>query len=322
MRTLGIEPRFMADTVFARGADDLYFRARTTQMQFAALARRCMSGRLHAELACLPFWLRLRAASGADPSFIAKWLKNGWNTELLLRQNLSALDGDALRNSLQWAFPQAYYAAYTVSLAFFNAAGFTESAHGSVIAKQARLASTGCYPKTLCFAADGGRTRVFRGLDECALESPLHYDPKSPANVDTHLRRFLNATRDDDLRARRNDMRKNFKTKKGQPKKALTPADWEEISLRHGPTGLLSLLYRKRIKANYRDIDTFLSDDLDARQLYGDLICVTASLNVVHEAFIAKALGFDVLRQVAEPLVPKGHDFLTMRLANIRKLKL
>jgi hypothetical protein len=34
---------------------------------------------------------------------------HGWNTEMLLRQNSRTLDGDGLRNSLQWAFPQAYY---------------------------------------------------------------------------------------------------------------------------------------------------------------------------------------------------------------------
>jgi hypothetical protein len=57
----------------------------------------------------------------------------------------------------------------------------------------------------------------------------------------------------------------------------------------------MSFLYRKRIKANYRDIDSFLHEALDPVQLSRDLNRVVNSVNFVHECFVASALGPDFL---------------------------
>lgn len=308
------------ETGSSHEADDVYFRARTTQCQFAALARRCTVEDIVAAISVLPRYEMIRRGKNANNATISRWLKNGWNTEFLLRQNATLLDGDALRSSLQWAFPQSYYSAYTITCAFFNATGLPEATHASVLARHARLTIEGCYPYALSFAVDGAKPRAFHGLKGCELPSPFSLDPNNPTNVDEHIRRFLNATREADLLERRYVMRAGFKTARGANRKSLTKENWDAVSAKQGPTGLLSLLYRKRIKANYRDIDTFVSEHLNARALYSDLICVTAAVNAAHEALVCRAIGVPAIESAAEALIAKGNDFLEERLSNLRLL--
>jgi transcriptional antiterminator NusG len=64
----------------------------------------------------------------------------------MLRMTAELLSDQQGGYALQWAFPQAYYACYSVALAYFQAAGFTESKHTTVIppisdAEVARLTS-------------------------------------------------------------------------------------------------------------------------------------------------------------------------------------
>ncbi|MBX9856660.1 MAG: hypothetical protein K2Y26_14135 [Gemmatimonadaceae bacterium] len=292
-----------------------------TQVQFAALAHRCSKLDAPRDVVAATRFRDLRSGALLNRSAVSKWLRNGWNTEHLLRQNASLLEGDALRSSLQWAFAQAYYSAYTITCALFNAAGFPEQSHASVIQRQARLAIAGYYPKALAFALDGAKPPEFHGLLECALPSPLHFDFSNDAVADMHIRGFLKGTRSTDLKERRQSMQKSFRTKRGTPKKQLSANEWAEVSKRHGPTGLLSLLYRKRIKANYREIDTFISEHLDARALYEDLIQVVAAINSAHELMIAKVVGQQELADFAARLAVRGLEFLGMRSAGWRALE-
>lgn len=309
------------DIIVASLDEELFFRARTTQIQFAALAARCRSATLAAELRALPYYRSLTAGSALNEAAVSRWLRNGWNTEFLLRQNLDTLDGDGLRMSLQWAFPQAYYSAYTITCAYFAAAGFTESSHSAVIRKAGKQIFAGCYPPSLGFGADGVAPRRFTGLGECDLATPFDFDPLCHDNVDTHIRRFLNATREEELRQRRRQMRTSFRTVRGTPRQNLRAQDWERISSQQGPTSLLSLLYRKRIKANYKDIDTFVCEELDAARLYRDLIAIVSLLNATHECYVAKAIGTAAVVSLSAPSVQRGYTFITERMTLLAALE-
>lgn len=303
-------------TIASSQKDDVYFAARMTNIQFEALACRLeplrMAGQVREHLASRS----LRRGQQANVNEISKWLVNGWSTERLLRTNAIMLKGDALRHSLHWAFPQAYYAVFAVTQAYFRSVGYTESAHTSTIRKFGMEAKAGRYPAVLCCYADGRSPKGFAGLSPTKLPHSLHFDPDDAATVDGQIAQFLSATRNLDLDSRKGDFK--FKNKNGTRKKALRLADWEKVSQGLGSTSLLSLLYRKRIKANYRDIDTFLHHELDPEKLYRDLLQVVSAFNVTHEALIGAVIGVEWLRGVIDSVPSSVGERPRRRMAAVR----
>lgn len=273
--------------------DGTYFAARMTNIQFEALACRLIPTRVMPELRELIRARNIRKGQNTRSHEVAKWLVNGWSTERLLRTNSAFLTADALRHSLHWAFPQAYYAVFAITQAYFRAVGYTEVAHTSTIRKFGMEVRAARYPAALCCYADGSYSKGFAGLSYSKLPTSLHFDPLDSSTVDAQIAQFLGATRDLDLDAKKSDHR--FKTKAGAPRKSLGHGEWDQVSQSLGPTSLLSLLYRKRIKANYRDIDTFLHPELNPEALYKHLLTVVGALNATHEAMIGQAMGGDWL---------------------------
>lgn len=275
------------ELVVAASNDEIWFSARTTQLQFAALSARCDP------LVVLDSLResRARATRGraCDIAEVRRWLRNGWSTEHLMQLSRATLSGEGLKNSLHWAFPQAYYSSFALTLAFFKCVGYTEESHAGVKKKVGAMLLEDKYPKPLCFAGTGAKPRIFHGLALDKLPTPQHWDPEDSRVVDAHIRQFVNSTRTIELTDRKNATK--LKTKAGGRRKSFGPKEWERVSDAIGPTGLLSLLYRKRIKANYLDIDTFLAENLDAEQLFDDLVRIVASLNMTHEAWLLSALG-------------------------------
>jgi hypothetical protein len=302
----------------AVSSDEDFFKARMTQIQFRALGVRCSPSVVLAELETLKYRRAIKAARHSSPDEIVRWLRNGWNTEFLLRANHASLEGEALRHSLQWAFAQAYYSAYAVSLAFFKAVGFTETSHAAVIWKIGDLMSRDCYPASIGFIAKGGHPITFQNIAKGVLVSALYFDPSDRNCVDTHICHFLNGTRRGDLKSKKADLK--LRTKGGKVKKKFSDADWEVASAKLGVTSLLSLLYRKRIKANYRDIETFLSEYLEANVLYDNLISVVSAANLAHEAFIAKAIGSTEYAAACGCLPIDTHGFILERSSSIATL--
>jgi hypothetical protein len=264
--------------------------AMMTTRQFAALERRLDRDIVLAELTALCQQGALPVGRAYDEAKVAGWLRNGWNTEKLLRQTHSMFAGRERAYALQWAFPQAYYSTYAVALGFFGVRGHTESQHAAVIKCIGRMMQRGEYPKSLSFLAAGGRQAItFLNITKVPAKSTLTFNPDDPVSVDTQIAQFLSGTRNEDLARKRATM--TFKTARGKPKKSLSRADWSRVSEAVGLTNLVSLLYRKRIKANYGEIDTYLSVQLDADAVFRGLSRVVACLNLVHECFIIHALA-------------------------------
>lgn len=290
-----------------------------TQVQARAIACRLTYPRVLSELTRSPFRLGLKRGRAASDIEIRKWLLNSWNTEALLRIILSTFPAPQLRRALHWAFPKAYYSTYASCLAFFKAVGYTESSHMAVIRKFGMEVATGHYPLAVSFLCDGGKVKSYQNLHCTPLPTTLYFDPYDAGIIDERIRQFLGATRNIDLAEKRVSM--PFKTARGAKKCRLTPADWERVSSALGLTSLLSLLYRKRIKSNYRDIDTYFSDQLDPTQVYADLVHLTSTLNLVHETYISAALGFESYRRIAECANDPDHRFVLDRLAEIHGIE-
>src|SRR5262245_27856736 len=111
-------------------------------------------------------------------------------------------------------------------------------------------------------------------------------------------------------------MLKSFKTKSGARKKKLTEEDWRKVSESLGRTTVLSLLYRKRIKSNYGDIDTYLNPNIIAAPLFRSLLHVVSCLNFTHEVTIARAIGVPAYARLQAQLSPIP-DFLQSRTTDL-----
>jgi len=70
-----------------------------------------------------------RVAALYQEDEVRKWATNGWNTERILRLTADLLPSDQLENALQWAFPQAYYSVFALTLALYKTTGQTETSH-------------------------------------------------------------------------------------------------------------------------------------------------------------------------------------------------
>lgn len=292
------------------------FAAMMTNRQFAALRLRLDKRVLVNELSELPQIKNVRKANNYDGRETRKWLLNGWNTEYLLRSTPSLFESEQLVNAVQWAFPQAYYAAYALTLAYFKTVGQSEYAHTGVIRRFGELVMQGRYPNALQFVAFGVKPIQFLGADRIPGVSSLFLNSSDHRSIAHQIAQFLKTTRERDLIERKKGIK--FQSKSGRRKKSLSVNEWQKVSESLGPTSLLSLLYRKRIKSNYQDIDTFLSGRIDASVLFTDLIHVVSCLNLVHEALIAAAIGVRQFEQMMSPLNEPVRELLTPRLQRVR----
>jgi hypothetical protein len=295
--------------------DERDHAAITTNNQFAALAIKIKpNGVLH-ELRQLPHFLSLSPRHPADVGAIKDYLINGWNTERMLRMTATSLTADALPSGLQWGFPMAYYSAYSVALAYFRVAGYTEFSHTSVIRKFGSLVAQGKYPQSLSFFASGRKPFVFSGVRHDSAFSTLT-QPSDAETADKIIACFLSGTRKQDLEEKKKDLK--LVTKAGKRKRAFDSDDWSQVSERLGRTSLLSLLYRKRIKANYRGIDTFLSPQIDANSIFGSLQQIVDSINLIHEAVIAKMITMSEFERLQSSVFQSDFSFVQERFEKIR----
>jgi len=303
--------------ILSKDEQDLNFRAQMTQHQFEAIAYKLKVSAILNELSSISYFHKFKKSKKCDIKEVEKWIKNGWNTEFLIRSNASELKGDILRSSLPWAFPQSYYSSYTICLAFFNVAGFTESSHNSVISKIGKLMHEGKYPNTISFLANGGPKNIsFDNINNHRLPNSLYFNLQ-PEVVDAQICQFLKSTRKNDLDEKKNTI--DCRTTTGKRKKNFSPRDWEKVSDKLGFTSIFSLLYRKRIKSNYREIDTFLCSKLNPDVIYADIIKIISSLNIIHEAYILKGIGIDKYNLLQNNLLPEVKEMVSNRMLRICK---
>jgi uncharacterized protein (UPF0332 family) len=301
---------FTASTV--EESEDLFFAAQTTAAQFFALAQRLQRKKLTASIQpWLDQHLRFKKAKNCELAEVERWIRNAWNTERVLRAQLE-LDEEGKRFALQWAFPQAYYAVFCQVLAFFHTHGATERSHAAVLRKFGELVREGRFPKELSCHADGGMNEIRLSNVTISSGSPRNFQDLLTPPSEDELAGFLRATRKKQLNAKKPDHK--LKTTSGKAKTSFSKSDWDAVSRGLGPTTILSLLYRKRLKANYDSIDTFLDPSIDGDGIMHSLVAVVDSMALVFEAAQHRVIGKDDFS--AFTTRAKQYQFVHDRLAH------
>jgi hypothetical protein len=292
-------------------------RARVSWIQWCSLSSRLNPSDSLSQSVALSRFESIRRSPACDDNALRQYLVNGWTTESLLIQNRNSFSGEALKNSLVWAFPQAYYSVYAITLAYFQTCGLTVGkTHASLIRKVGDEIHAGNYPYQVSFLASGGIAgeRTFLNCKHNKLPNTLFFD-SSPDTVDTHIANSLNATRQSDLRDRLMDYK--LKTLTGRPKTRFSKREYRSASKNLGHTSFMSFLYRKRIKTNYRDIESIIAPELNADDIFSYIIQVVNCLHLIHEAYIAQALGFQAYKTLCDS-VPTVAAQPTIRLGRIK----
>lgn len=297
---------------------DLIFAAKMTDRQFRAIAQRIKDSKTLMELPEKKRVIHPKKSVKCNDEELKKWLINAWNTEHILSYNSTVLE-TANAAALQWTFPQAYYAAFASTIAFFQVAGFTESSHTAVKHKFAKLIQRDTYPSSISFVAHGTK----KNMEFCGLEahnkavSSIHFDNSNPKSWDRQIQQFLKSTREIDLDKKKDNLK--LRTKSGSIRKRYEEKHWKTVSNKIGPTGLLCLLYRKRIKSNYREIDTFTASSLNPIPIFNALTEIVKEVARINETYIAAAIGIDNFKKMSdEYLGNNSFDVLKQRIEDIK----
>ncbi|MBK7344713.1 MAG: hypothetical protein IPJ06_17450 [Saprospiraceae bacterium] len=146
------------------------------------------------------------------------------------------------------------------------------------------------YPSSISIYTSGSKKNIFyNNIVKPNLDTTIELDLNIPETVDNQICQFLKSTREVMSDNRAPSMK--FRAKSGQIRKNLTPQMWDKVSDSIGHTTIMDFLYRKRIKANYLDIETFNSAEFKGALVLNNLCKVVDRLNLSNETFIAKAIG-------------------------------
>ncbi len=300
----------------SRSEDD--WAAITTSNQFAALGEFARKFKGNTGI-----WqeyrdrLRTRDARRIDTDYVKAQLMNAWNTERLLNMTKDQFSDTGNGFVSQWAFPQAYYAVFNSTLASFACSGFSERTHAKVRKKVSDLANRSALPDGLNVYVDGGPNNLHvhdLSADLTDFQS-VRLNLDDPNNVNAHLIIFLKSTRKQHLREKKSNVK--IMTRDGKkPKVNYNDADWEIVSSSLGKTSWLCLFYRKRIKSNYHDIDTFLSSDFATDKVLNGLSEFVWVFNLANEINIVNHLGIEEIKSWA----PSGFSAVEERIAFLSDL--
>jgi hypothetical protein len=305
----------------AQENQELWFKAEMTHRQFASLSHKLASADIENEIINLDFFVnKLEKAKNLNLPEVEKWLKNSWNTENVLIQNKSIIENTGQSFAMQWAFPQAYYSTFGSLLAHFKALGYTQESHIAVMKNFSSLVEQNKFPESICFYCTGGKKNFeFVNIEKPNDVASMDFDTGNTKTINNHICQFLKATREIKLDDKAPDLK--FKNAKGQRRKKLSPSMWQQVSTSLGHTTIMDLLYRKRIKANYQDIDTFSSNHFKGLEVLTNLSTVVGRLNLVNETYIAKAVGLQNYEAMLNRHLRKvNNDTVAARFETIRTI--
>jgi hypothetical protein len=224
---------------------------------------------------------------------------NSWSTEhaFLFPKRLGS--HDYFKYSLQWGFPQAYYSVYLSMIAFRETQEKTSDNHEKAIKVFGTSVRDGHYPEAICFYASGlYESFSYHNLSNFAGSFK---DFNSVASINgigdahTQIANFLKSTRERNAWDKRERLEKandkEFFSKSGHFLKAFRKKHWDKIYGKIPVTSVMNMLYRLRIKANYRDIEAFLNADIAFEAFHENLAFIVDYLNFLHEAYFVKAVG-------------------------------
>ncbi len=257
---------------------------------------------------------------------IRKHLLNSWNTEYTLRMTARLGEGAYLLHALHWTFPQAYYSVQeslkTLLILHHTETRWPERIH----TESGKLVVKGVYPYPVSFYAVGHahQPRLYR-LPYGKYQPGLKLTD-SDKEAQRQIGQFLRTTHRQRALQVRTQVQNNPATalrsqKTGKILQRFDEQHWHQLSWRIGYTTIFHLLSRLRISANHREIARFVEGDIDMKLFHDSLIGVVEYLNFVHEAYVAKAVGWETYWQWYEALPAYlQQDFMQERIQAIGKI--
>lgn len=296
--------------------DGLLYKARITNSQVKAMGYFLRENDFYRHLGSDKVSKPFKLGATCNVAETKKWLSNAWNTERLLRFQLS-MPEEAKQFSVQWAFPQAYYACYCQVLALFSMTGHTETSHSAVLRKFGVLAKQRKFPDPIGSYADGPMNEIsLHGVRKTQYPSSSYLELGEPLSIENQIAQLLSSTRKKALKGKKEKMKGVFKTKQGKPKQKLISADWQKVSEKLGPTTILGYLYRKRIKANYQDIDTLLQDEINGDDILSGLVSIVNAFAALCERNIMQVIHSSDRKRLSKHNLAK-QEFMKDRMNRV-----
>ncbi len=283
-----------------REEDEIFFRCEMNHRQFKSLEYHLVNSDIENEILNNKYYLnKLKNRTRSSLEEIEMWLKNSWNTEKILIENISVIENTGLSFAIQWAFPQAYYSVFGSILAMYKAIGFTETSHTSVLKKYGSLMEEGKLPEAIAIYCNGIKKDIqFHNIEKPeGIENHMALDFNDYNTINNHICQFLKSTRLARLKEKAPAMK--FKTKAGTPRKSLRDEHWQIVSKSIGNTTFVDFLYRKRIKGNYQDIEIYNSPLFKGEEVLNSLCQIVSRINLVNETYTAQIIGLDKYREMS-----------------------
>lgn len=272
--------------------NELWFRAEMNYRQFKSLSHKLENSDIENEILNNQYFIqKVSKSANLNLNEVNQWLKNSWNTESVLIRNIDIIENTNQSFCMQWAFPQAYYSVFGTTLAKFKAIGMTESSHTSVLKKYGSLMLEKKLPESISISCNGiAKNLVFENIvAPKKIDGYMDLDLNDSSTIDNHICQFLKATRL--LRLKEKAPNMGFKKPNGEKRKNLNDDLWDKVSSSIGSTTIFDFLYRKRIKGNYQDIETYNSPYFKGKEVLESLISVIDRINLVNEVYTCKAIG-------------------------------
>ncbi|WP_337041056.1 hypothetical protein [Emticicia sp. 17c] len=255
------------------------------------------------KIASLPFLKRFKPFLNEQRvNYIKAMMINAWNTEFSLRNVARTPDRQFLAHSLHWAFPQAYFSVYYSVRAVLGTQGFYSSDEDLVTKRMASWVERGFYPASLGYYSSGNYNdfKIHR-LAKSTIRPSVDF-LKDEEDVASHVAQFLRTTRTMKAKKLRDVIQSNEDTalknrKTGDIIMKFSKLDWEKITSQLPVTTIFDLLGRLKYSESNREIERFLNASIAFEDFHEALTGIVYYLNLVHEAYLIKALGLDAYQQ-------------------------
>lgn len=238
----------------------------------------------------------------------AEILRNGWATEVLLNAP-RALGGDDLVSFANlWAPVQAYYAVFNAFTALAHVVtNSPPQTHAKLLtwaATAAGGAKTPFVPPWTTRVGGAPGAWVYNDFAGARIDEKISnlVAPRA-ANAPSLLAMALRTTRRDQaLEHKERWLAEMPKTKAGTKRKTLPSAVFSAKTVAMRPTTLYDLLWRLRVRSNYKEGDAFLSGALspaDAAAFHDALCDIVAATMATVEIYLAHHIGKAALLRCA-----------------------
>lgn len=255
----------------------------------------------------IPFYNQIKIRnSDFDIEQVRKLLWNSWSTEYAYKIGEKINNNDYYKFSLHWNFPQAYYSVYLSMTAFHETQGIANDQHEKSIKLFGNSIKDGHYPSAISFYTSGLKDdfkyeglKTFKNFPKNnSVLAKIDCLEDAELQVATFLKTTRKKNAEDKKQRFKKQNDKRFFNKKKEFSKSFKKHHWDIIYKTIPITSVFNLLYRLRIKANYRDIESFINADIDFKSFHSSLGELIYYLNFIHEGYIAKAIGIEKYEKI------------------------